>query len=85
MLLNPNKTKALVISRSRTVSPPHGDLVFSGVSIQASPNFDILGVKCDSELTLKGHGDGIVSRVSKRIVILRLVHRMYICGHLCVA
>ena len=33
MILNPNKTKALVVSRSRTVNPPHGDLVLSGVSI----------------------------------------------------
>ena len=27
MILNLNKTKALVVSRYRTVSPPHGDLV----------------------------------------------------------
>ena len=33
MILNPNKTKALVVSRSRTVNPPHGVLVLSGVSI----------------------------------------------------
>ena len=33
MILDPNKIKALVISRSRTVSPPHGDSVLSGVSI----------------------------------------------------
>ena len=33
MKLNPNKTTALVVSISRTVSPPHGDLVLSGVSI----------------------------------------------------
>ena len=25
MILNPNKTKGLVVSRSRTVFPPHGD------------------------------------------------------------
>ena len=33
MILNPKKTKAFVVSRSRTVSPPHGDLVLSGASI----------------------------------------------------
>ena len=38
MILNPDKTKALVVRRSKTVSPPHGDLVLSGVSIRASPN-----------------------------------------------
>ena len=30
MILNPNTTKALVVSRSRTVNPPHGDLVLFG-------------------------------------------------------
>ena len=53
MILSPNKTKALVVSRLRTVSPPDGDLVFSGVSICASPNLEILGVKFDSRLTFK--------------------------------
>ena len=48
MILNPNKTKALVVSRSRTVNPPHIDLVLSWVSICVSPNLDILGVKFDS-------------------------------------
>ena len=48
MILNPNKTKAFVVSRSRTVRPPHGDLVLSGVSIRASLNIDILGVKFGS-------------------------------------
>ena len=43
IILNPNKTTALVVSLSRTVNPPHGDLVLSGVSICASPNLDILG------------------------------------------
>ena len=45
MILNPNKTKALFVSRSRTVSTPHGDLALSGVSICASLDRDILGVK----------------------------------------
>ena len=37
MTLNPNKTKAIVVSRSRTVNPPHGDLVLFGVSISDTP------------------------------------------------
>ena len=48
MILNPNKTKILVVCRSGTVNPPRGDLFFSGVSICASPNLDILGVKFDT-------------------------------------
>ena len=53
MILNPTKMKALVVSRSRTVSPPHGDLVLSGVSIWASPNLDILGMKFDIKLAFE--------------------------------
>ena len=72
------KTKSFVVSRSRTVSPPHGDLVLSGVSIRASPNLDILRVKFNSKLTFKDHVHDIVSRVSKRIGILRLVKRIFV-------
>ena len=61
MILNPNKTKALVVSRSRTVSPPHGDLVLSGISIRTNPKNDILGVKFE-KLTFEDHVRGIVSR-----------------------
>ena len=78
IILNPNKTKALVVSRSRTVSPPQGDLVLSGVSIRASPNFDILCVKFDRKLTFEDHVRGIVSHVSQRIGIFRLVKRIFV-------
>ena len=60
MTLNAMKTKVLVVSRSRTMNPPHADLVMSGVSIHASPNLDILGVKFDSKLTFEDHVHGIV-------------------------
>ena len=78
MLLNPNKTKVVVVSRSNTVRPPHVDLVLSGVFIRASPNLDILGVKFDSKLTFEDHVRGVVSRVSERIFILRLVKRIFV-------
>ena len=71
MILNPSKTKALVISRSRTVNSPHGDLVLSDVSIRASPKFD-------SKLTFEDNVHGIVSRVSQRIAILRLEQRIFV-------
>ena len=78
MILNPNKSKALVISESRTVNPLHGDLVLSGVSICASPNLDILCVKFDSRLTFEDHVRGIVSHVSQIIGILRLVRLVFV-------
>ena len=66
MILHPPKNNALVICRSRTVNPPHGDLVLSGVSICAVPSFDILSVKFDRKLTHEDHVRGIVSCVSAR-------------------
>ena len=57
---------------------PHGDLVLSGVSIRVSPSHDILCGKFGSKLTFEDHVRGIVSRVSQRIGILRLVKRMFV-------
>ena len=73
MLLNPNKTKASVVSRSRTVNLLHGDLVLSRVSICASPNLDILGVKFDSAGSPSKTMCVVFSPVSQGIGILSLV------------
>ena len=78
MILNPNKTKATMVNRSRTVNPQHGDLVLYGVSICGSPNLNILGVKFDSWLTFEDHMRGIISRDSQGIGILRLVKRVFV-------
>ena len=86
MIINPNKTMALVVCRSRTVSPPHGDLVLSGVSIQASSNLDFLGMKFGSKFTFECHVRGLVSSVSQRIGIFRLVRRIFwtpLCYYRC--
>ena len=73
ILPNPNKTETLVVSRSRTANPPHFDFILSWVYIHAGPNLGILCVKFDSKLTFEDPVRGIVSRVSRRISILRLV------------
>ena len=78
MILNPNKTKALVFSISRTVNIPHGDFILSSVSIFDITNLDILGVKFASGLTFEDHVRGIVTRVSQRIGILRSVKRVFV-------
>ena len=78
LILNPNKSRALIVYRSRTANLPHGDLVLSGISIRASTNLDILDVKFESKLTFEDHVRVIVSRVSQRIGILRLVKRIFV-------
>ena len=45
----------------------------AGVTIRASPNLDIHGVKLNSKFNFEDHVLGIVSRVYQRIGILRLV------------
>ena len=60
------------------MNPPHGDMVFSGVSIRDSKNLDIISVKFDIKLTFKNHVLGIVSRVSQRIGTLRLVKHIFV-------
>ena len=82
IILNLNQTKALVINRSRTVNPPHGDLVLSVVSICANPNFNILGMTFDSRLTFEYHVRGVVSRGYQRIGILTLVKRVFVATSL---
>ena len=77
-ILNRYKSKALVVSKCRTVNPPHSDLVLSGVSIRASPNLGILDVKFDSKLTFQDHVRDITSRISQRIGILKLVKRIFV-------
>ena len=42
MLFNQKKSKALLVSRSRTVCPPHGDLGLSGEPILSNLSLDIL-------------------------------------------
>ena len=85
MILNPNKTSALVVSRSETVNPPNCDLVLSGVSIRTSPKLDILGVKFDSKLTSEDHVPVIFSRASLCENWYFEVGEACLCGHLCVA
>ena len=72
----PHKSKST--NRLGVHGLPRGDFFLSGISICASPNLDILGVKFDSRLTYEDHVHGIVSRVSQRIGILRLVKRIFV-------
>ena len=77
MLLSPKKSKALVVSRSRTVYPPRDDLGLAGVPMLSSPSLDILGVRFDCKLTFESHVRGVVSRVLQRIGIIRMVNGVY--------
>jgi hypothetical protein len=62
LLLNPNKTKAMFICRSRvTVTPP--PVVVAGVTIPYSSKFCDLGMTLNDRLTFVDHINDLCSRV----------------------
>jgi hypothetical protein len=77
MLLNPKKTKSLIISRSRTVVPPHASLSFDGVPIEDRSVLRILGVEFDTKLTFEEHVRHVVTSTARKIGLLRLAHRVF--------
>ena len=48
MLVNPSKTRGMLISRYRTVEPLFPDLVVNGAVVEMVSKFQILGVTIDS-------------------------------------
>ena len=55
MRLNPNKTQSIIVSRSRTVFPPHPDLFEGSTSLSSCEFFIFLGVTFDSKFTFERH------------------------------
>ena len=76
VILNPDKTKALVVSRSMTVNPPLGDLVLTGGFHlrKSQPRYFWREVRQH----FKNHVRGIVFRFSQRFGVLRLVKRVFV-------
>ena len=66
-----------------TVNYPHGDLVLSGVSICASPNLDILGMKFDTDCRMLEVRIAwyCFSRLSEKLYFM-VVNRVVV-DHLC--
>ena len=67
MKLNPIKSHSIVISRSRTVFPPHPDIVVGGVTI---PN-------CSSLKLLGSHLRSVTSSISQKVGLLRKCRQIY--------
>ena len=53
MRLNANKTKSIVVCRSRTYAPDYGDLTRGGAELEEARNLRIPGVTFDSKLTFE--------------------------------
>ena len=76
MRLHPNKTRSMIVSRSRTVFPPHPDLVVGSTSLNSCEFFKILGVTFDSKFTFERHIRSISSSVAQKIGLLRKSFRI---------
>ena len=71
MLVNPSKTKPMIISRSHTAVPPFPDLTLSGSVIEVCGELTILGVCLDSKLTFESHIRAVASAAASKLGILR--------------
>ena len=77
MRLNSNKTQSMIVSRSRTVFPPHPDLLVGSTSLNSCEFFKILGVTFDSKFTFERHIRSISSSVAQKIGLLRKSFRIF--------
>ena len=71
MLLNPNKSHSLIVSRARNLLLPHPPLILNGLVIQESMNVKLLGIHIDSKLTFEYHLRHLSNNISQKIGIVR--------------
>ena len=71
MLVNPSKTRGMLISRSRTVDPLFPVLVIGGSVVEIVTELKVLGVILDSKLMFEKQVIAIAATDSMRVGILR--------------
>ena len=71
MLVNPMKTKALVISRSRTLAPVFTNWVLDGTVVERVTDLKVLGVVLDTKLLFEGHIRSVAAFISGKLGIMR--------------
>ena len=74
---NVNKTKTMIISRSRTLHLQSPPLTIDGIVLKESDDLVILGVKFDSKMTFKKHLLSVSRAASQRLGILRKVASVF--------
>ena len=77
MMLNLSKTKAMLMSRSRTQHPPHPDISIGNIVLENVNELHILGMTLDTKLTFEKHIRSVVSSAAQKIGILRLAWSIY--------
>ena len=77
MLVNPSKTRGMLISRSRTVEPSFPDLLIDGSVVEMVSELKILGVILDSKLSFEKYVRAIAASASMRVGILRKIMSVF--------
>ena len=77
MKLNPNKSKEMIVSRSRTSIPEHSYLLINGIIINRVDQLKLLGVTLDSKLTFEKHLRNVSMGISQKLGILRKAKKVY--------
>ena len=76
MRLNLNKTQSMIVSRSRTVFPPHPDLLVDSTFLTLV-TLKILGIMFESKFTFERHIRSISSSIAQKIGLLRKSFRIF--------
>ena len=77
---NPNNTQNMIVSRSRTVFPPHPYLLVGSTSLNSCDSLKILGVMFDSKFTFERHMHSISSSVAQKVGKLRKINLLESLG-----
>ena len=77
MKFNPSKTKAMIVSRSRTMHPPSPPLTIGCTVLKVSDGLVILGVTFDSKMTFEKHLRLVSRAAFQRLGILRKFWRVF--------
>ena len=70
-LVNPKKTKPLVISWSRTLALIFPNLVLDGTVIERVTELKVLGVVLDTKVSFEGHIRSMAASASSKLGIMR--------------
>ena len=71
MLVNPLKTKALGISRSRTLVPIFPNLVLNGTVVDSVTELKVLGVVLDTKLSFESYIRSMAASAFSKLRIMR--------------
>ena len=77
MAVNPDKTKVLIISQSRTTYPSFPGLGLNGTPVKIVQELKLMGIILDSKYRFESQMRVIVDSTSSRLGILHKVSSLY--------